>query len=137
MQRLIQYPLGIALFVLLDYIWFQNIASQIYKEAYLPFVKAEYPINTTVVVSFVSIYFLMVLGIREFVLEKANRKLTRAMLWGAVYGLIIYGVYNLTSFIVIAQWSQSIVWIDSLWGAFACSMVSACLNQCIPYSDKH
>ena len=39
--------------------------------------------------------------------------------WGAFYRLILHGVYDLTNYAVLAQWSLFITLVDLAWGTLA------------------
>ncbi len=72
----------------------------------------------------VLIYLIIPLGVVLFVLPKSNGHPMQALMWGALYGFILYGVYDLTNFAIFSKWTISMTVIDMLWGAFLCGMVS-------------
>ncbi len=41
--------------------------------------------------------------------------------WGALYGLIGYGIYDLTNRATLARWSLKMTVIDMAWGATLCA----------------
>ena len=70
-------------------------------------------------------YFLLVLGVVILVLVQANGSVGRALLFGAIFGLIVYGVYDFTNMATLNGWSWKLVVVDVLWGIVLCSIVSA------------
>jgi len=69
---------------------------------------------------------LIVAGIQFFVLPRAGHtpQVYALFLWGALYGLVLYGVYDLTNYAVVKGWPLTITVVDMLWGAFACAMAT-------------
>jgi uncharacterized membrane protein len=53
-------------------------------------------------------------------------------MYGAVYGLILYGVYDFTNYASFADWSITIVAVDILWGMFLSSVTALVVR----YSSK-
>lgn len=70
------------------------------------------------------VYILMVIGILFFVLPKANGNYLQALFYGALLGLIIYGVYDFTNLAIISNWPLSISLIDMAWGTCLCAITS-------------
>lgn len=61
-------------------------------------------------------YLIMIFGLYYFILSK-NRKPIDAFL----FGLVIYGVYEFTTFAIFKNWTLFAVGLDTLWGG--CLMV--------------
>ncbi len=70
-------------------------------------------------------YLLMVVGLVAFVLPRVHGY-ADAVLYGGLYGFILYGVYNFTVSAVIRKWSNALILIDVAWGSFVYA-VSACV----------
>lgn len=68
-------------------------------------------------------YLLMAVGLVVFVLPKACC-IQNAILYGALFGIIIYGVYNCTIAAVLNKWKLRVVIIDMCWGAFVYSIAA-------------
>ena len=49
-----------------------------------------------------------------------DRTVYEATLYGTMYGIVVYGVYSGTNYIVFPQWSLMLLATDILWGAFLC-----------------
>jgi uncharacterized membrane protein len=64
------------------------------------------------------------LGITVFVLPKTGGRPLAGLLWGALFGLIAYGVYDLTNLATLPDWSLKVTVIDILWGATVCGLIS-------------
>ena len=48
-----------------------------------------------------------------------------AAMFGAVLGLVVYGVYDLTNYSTLAQWPAMVTLADLVWGTFACGVIAA------------
>lgn len=70
-------------------------------------------------------YFLLVLGISILVLNQAQGSVGKALLLGAIFGLVVYGVYDFTNMATLNGWSWKLVMVDVIWGIFLCSVVGA------------
>ena len=74
----------------------------------------------------VGAYLLMIFALYYFVLRDINNdtknKMRKALINGALLGLIIYGIYNFTAAAVISNWSHHIILFDILWGTFVFSI---------------
>jgi uncharacterized membrane protein len=40
--------------------------------------------------------------------------------WGSVFGLVLYGVYDLTNRAILEKWSLRMTVADILWGMLLC-----------------
>jgi uncharacterized membrane protein len=72
-------------------------------------------------------YLLFIAGLVVFVitpsLEKAS--LTRALLMGALFGLITYATYDLTNLATLKDWPIALTIVDLMWGSILAASVSA------------
>ena len=102
----------------LDYLWLGVIAGGFYKRVLSSF-KQTLNIPAASVV-----YLLMTLGIVLFVLPKASNQAWAAFLWGCLFGLILYGVYDFTNLAVLADWPVRMMIVDIVWGTLLCGGIS-------------
>ena len=111
--------------VLLDFLWFGFIAHQLYHEEYGSLFRMA---NGTMAVNYFSafiVYILMSIGIICFVLKHAKKNCMQGFLYGGIFGLVLYGVFNFTNFALISGFSLKIAIIDTLWGIVVCALVGA------------
>ena len=72
------------------------------------------------------VYLLLAVGIVVFVLPRVEHaSLLSAFLWGAAFGLVVYGVYDLTNYATISKWPVLVTLADIGWGAFICGVTTA------------
>jgi uncharacterized membrane protein len=75
----------------------------------------------------VLVYLLIPLGIVLFVRPAMgmNASLFAAARWGATYGFLGYGLYDLTNRATLARWSLKLTVIDMAWGTVICAATAA------------
>lgn len=71
-------------------------------------------------------YLLFIGGLVVFVITPAIREesWTRALLFGAFFGLVCYATYDLTNLSVAKDWPLLITIVDLAWGAVLAASVS-------------
>ncbi len=70
------------------------------------------------------VYLVLALGLVFLVLPKAGGNAKSALLWGGFYGLVVYGVYDLTNMATLKNWTLTMVVVDMLWGSILCGITS-------------
>jgi uncharacterized membrane protein len=68
-------------------------------------------------------WILMAIGIQFYVLDQSTN-LTEILKNGFLFGLIVYGIYNLTTYITFTQYNLTTSAIDTTWGIILCMIVS-------------
>lgn len=63
-------------------------------------------------------YLFMIVGLQVFVIPNINPKklLTSSLKYGFLFGVILYGVYDLTAGSVFKKWDFKLAATDILWG---------------------
>ena len=107
----------------LDLVWMGLVAGSLYKQYLGPVLRLGKDLNGEHWSAIVLIYVALASGIVFFVVPKATL-LSQAGLFGAGLGLVIYGVYELTNYALVAGWVLPVVIIDTLWGAVICGVAS-------------
>ena len=95
-----------------------------YKEKLSPFVTMGDNMEMIKYAAAFAVWVLIVKGIIIFVLPRSHGSYIHAAVKGAIYGLIVYGSYELTNFAVLANWPTQMVGYDIAWGVFLCSFIS-------------
>lgn len=72
------------------------------------------------------VYVLIPAGIVLFVRPLLGPTATgwQAFAWGALFGLILYGVYDFTNLAVLEKWTLRVTVVDLLWGGVLCGVSS-------------
>ena len=120
------FLLTLLVFLGIDAVWLGLLAKKFYEKELSGFGRTLnwFP----AIVS----YFLIVLGLVVFVFPKVKTlDGIWVFLWGAVYGLIVYGVYDLVNLSTLVNWTLKMTVVDMLWGAFVCGVVTLIVNWII------
>lgn len=109
-------------FLVLDLIWLGVVMRDFYREQMGPLMAD--PFNIPAAVAF---YALMVLGVTVFVSAPALASGTwwDALLWGALFGLVAYGTYDLTNLATLRNWPVTLTFVDMAWGAVVTGLSAA------------
>ncbi|MEA4811298.1 MAG: DUF2177 family protein [Anaerolineaceae bacterium] len=107
--------IGLAAFLAIDAFWLGFVASKLYKSK-LGYLMADKP-NLVAAGIF---YVLFIIGLLYFVINPAlvQKDLLKAVLSGALFGLITYATYDLTNLATVKDWPLLITVIDMAWGTF-------------------
>lgn len=112
------------LFVIIDLFWLGFIMRDFYMESLAGKARVINGVLAPHWPASLAVWFLIVLGIFAFVLPRADSIIT-ALVSGALYGFILYGVYDLTNFATLSNWPVKLVVADIVWGTLLNAVVSA------------
>ncbi len=114
-----------AVFLAMDFVWLGLLMPGFYKAELGALARVSGPDFAPIWWSAVAVYACLVAGIVVFVLPQAEGRPARALVLGAVLGIVTYGTYDFTAYAVLAGWSLRMTVIDVLWGAVICGVSSA------------
>lgn len=69
-------------------------------------------------------YILMIVGLMVFVYPLAKGDPMKALGLGALFGGILFGVYEGTNMAFLRDWTMKMMVVDTLWGAFLCGVTA-------------
>ena len=108
---------GVA-FMALDAVWLGILMKTFYRQQLEPIVRlADGGIAPNWPAAFV-VYVLLGTGIALFVMPRAATVSSAAAL-GALFGLVVYGVYDFTNYSTLREWPFALTLADTAWGALA------------------
>lgn len=125
MKTLAVFFFAFILVPIIDYIWLARIMQGFYLRELGEIARTEGGVFKPQILPAVGVYILLALSVITLVLPLAQQDISRAAFYGALVGLIVYGVYDLTNLAVLNNYSIKITVVDILWGTFLCSVVSA------------
>lgn len=113
------FILTIILFTFFDFSWiflnfnyYMTLCKKIQKE---PFYFKFFPIIPAYIILHLAIYIYLKFVLYEIKNSKYNKYLI-TIIYGLLFGLIIYGTYSLTSCIYYKNYTYYDVFKDTLWG---------------------
>ena len=112
------FLITLIVFLGIDFVWLGLVARNFYKKE-----LSVLPQTFGLPAAFLA-YILIAAGIVIFVLPKSSGNIYKALLWGAVFGLITYGIYDFTNLATLKGWSLKMLAVDILWGMFVCGVTS-------------
>ena len=97
----------------IDAVWLTSMVDRLYRPV-IGSIMAEKPDMVAAVI----FYLMYIGGICFLAIAPAlkEKSWTRALINGAVLGLIAYGTYDLTNQATLAVWSSKLTIIDMIWG---------------------
>ena len=120
--------LGAVAFMVLDGVWLGLLMKNFYRDQLAPIVRlADGGIAPNWPAAFV-VYVLLGTGIALFVIPRAPI-VPLAAAYGALFGLVVYGVYDFTNYSTLRQWPFVLVLADVAWGAVASAACSAAVRM--------
>jgi len=127
-----RYLVAAATFLVLDLVWLGVVAAPLYEDL-LGDLLAEQP-NALAATAF---YALFLVGLLHFVVDPAvaRRSVARAARDGALFGLVTYATWDLTSLAVLADFPAALVPVDLAWGALlsaAVATVTTAVSRRVP-----
>jgi uncharacterized membrane protein len=130
MSNLKLFAIILPVFLLIDLLWLGVIMKDFYSRELGDLARRSGESLAPRWGAALLVYVLLPAGIVLLVRPAipANSTLAVAAAWGAIYGLITYGVYDLTCLAVLDKWSVRMTVVDMAWGATLCGVV-ACVMR--------
>ena len=120
---------GVPVFVVIDFVWLGLVANRFYKDELGTLARRAGENFDPRLGPAAVLYVLVVLGLIVFVLPKVQQgSLWDAARYGALFGFIGYGVYDLTSYAVINGFTLRMTVVDMIWGACLCAVTAVSLQ---------
>lgn len=129
---ILKFLAAIASYAILDFFWLGFVMKSFYIKTLGPLAnltadKSSFLINKP---AGAITYLIMALGIIIFPAARAQT-LLQAALYGALYGLVIYGVYDFTNMATLRGWTWQLSTTDLFWG-----IIASAVTTCIVWSLK-
>lgn len=127
------YLITIIVFFAIDMVWLTLVARGFYKK-YLGYIMSP-EVNWPAAIAF---YLIFIAGLLYFSILPAveARSLARAIISGALFGLVTYATYDLTNYATLRDWPFIVVAVDLVWGVVISSAVSLSAYTIITSLEK-
>ncbi|GGC58235.1 DUF2177 family protein [Undibacterium terreum] len=104
----------------LDYLWLEHVAKDFYRSQ-LGDLLGHVDMAAAALFYLIYIFGVVVFSVRP-ALKSGN--FFKAMVYGALLGMVAYGTYDLSNLATIKGWSRQLALVDIVWGMFATSMAA-------------
>ena len=119
--------LGAVAFMVLDGIWLGLLMKNFYRDQLAPIARlAGERLAPNWPAAFV-VYALLGTGIALLVIPRAST-VSLAAAYGALFGFVVYGVYEFTNYSTLRQWPFVLTLADVAWGAVASAACAAAVR---------
>jgi uncharacterized membrane protein len=112
------YLLLLPVVFILDYLWLGVVASGLYKRELGSFLRMSGDALDPIFWAALVVYLAIPLGVVAFALPRVSEDnlLWSSLFWGALYGLTLYAVYDMTNYSMVKDWPLKISLVDICWG---------------------
>jgi uncharacterized membrane protein len=102
----------------LDFLWLGTVASSLYKKDLGSFLRMSGTDLQPVIWAALLVYIAIPAGIVLFVLPRVSpdNLVLSSLFWGALYGIVVYTIYDMTNYSLLKDWPLRLSLIDICWG---------------------
>lgn len=128
------YLLLLPMFAVLDLVYLGYIMRAFYDHEIGDLARRQGAAMAPRWIAATIVYLLIPAGIILFVRPQLTSAspLWQAWLWGALYGLVVYGVYDFTNRSILDKWSLQLTLADCAWGIVLNGTATALLHWFAP-----
>ena len=119
---------GALAFMVLDGLWLGVLMKNFYRDQLAPIMRLSEGAIAPNWPAALVVYALLGAGIALFVIPRAPT-LGSAAGYGALFGLVVYGVYDFTNYSTLRQWPFALTLADVAWGAAASAACAAVVRM--------
>ena len=130
MHQLKLLAIVLPIFLVIDLFWLGIVMSGFYSQELGELARRQGAALAPRWGAAILVYLLIPGGILLFVrpLLGAEATIWQAFGWGAVFGLVLYGVYDLTNLAVLEKWTLLMTVADIAWGCVLCGTISVVMR---------
>jgi uncharacterized membrane protein len=110
-------------FFILDALWFRIMGGFFRSEIFSLITIMSDGTWQVRITPAVLAYIFMGVGTTFFVLSQSS-SLGSAALYGALFGIVTFGIYDMTNLALLSGWTVRFAVVDMLWGTFANAVVA-------------
>lgn len=121
------YLIILILFLLIDVPMIFFINTDMYMEQFRRINNGPMNIGMNTLIGSIVAYILLATGLYLFVIKPSDTKnvcIKTATIKGAIFGLVLYGVYDYTNLATINDFGFYEAFVDTLWGTVLCALIT-------------
>ncbi len=117
----------IAIFItllILDFLWLGIITKNFIISEFGSLIKVE---NNSIQINLLAgilTWLIIAIGVFIFAVNPSPT-IQKALIMGAIFGFILYSVYDLTNLSFIKNYPINFIFVDIAWGTILCTILSA------------
>jgi uncharacterized membrane protein len=114
--------------IIIDYLWLARIMGDFYRSGLNSLVRKQGTALDPILWAALMVYICIPLGIVLFVLPHVSQDnlVVSSLSWGFLFGVVLYGVYDMTNYSLLKEWPLKVAIVDILWGGTLCA-ISSCI----------
>jgi len=130
MQNWKLFAIVLPIFLISDLLWLGVVMKDFYSQELGELARRQGATLAPRWGAAMLVYLLIPGGIVLFVrpLLRENNSVWRALGWGGLFGLVLYGVYDLTNLAVLEKWTVRMTLADIIWGCVLCGTISVAMK---------
>jgi len=117
-KKIISFLAVFVSLLILDFLVISNLVFPLYEEGISQLLNEDVNIYSSLIA-----WFLIALGVSIIIVPLSKNKID-SFKNGAIFGLVLYGVYDFTNYAIIKGWTIEMVLFDVLWGIILCGTIS-------------
>ncbi len=120
--------MGVVVFVVVDFVWLGTVANGFYRRELGALLRQHEGALNPRLAPAALLYLLMALGLLVFALPRGGGSLVAVVAWSALFGVIGYGVYDLTNYSTMEGFPLAVTVVDMAWGGVLCGLTGAAMH---------
>ena len=118
-NMLLRFLLSVVTLIVFDAVWLGLVMSGFYRRHLAHLARMHDGRLAPVWPVAALVYPVLAIGVTVFVLNRA-RTPVEALMLGALFGFVAYGLYDLTNHATLRDWPALLTVVDIAWGAALC-----------------
>lgn len=133
MKNIKPFFIAFVLFIVFDFLWLGIVMKDFNMSQLAEIGRIENGVFSLHYPAALATYILMALAVPLFILPKLskNDSLPMSFFTGALMGLIIYGVFDMTNLAILKNYPLAFVAPDMAWGAFVFGLVTVITSKLV------
>jgi len=124
MYQVKTFLVAMAVVMALDFLWLGLLMPSFYSTQLGGLARRSGNSLAPIWWAAIVVYLMIPAGIQYFVVPRSETPLD-GLLIGAIFGVVLYGVYDFTNYSTLAGWPLTLALVDVAWGGVVCGLSSA------------
>jgi len=135
MQHLKTFLTTAVVVMMLDFVWLGLLMPAFYNTQLGALARRNGPALAPIWWAAGVVYLMIPAGLLLFVLPRSSTP-AAALGLGAIFGVVLYGVYDFTNYATLARWPLKLALVDVAWGGAICGIAGAAAFAAARYFEN-